>query len=489
MADYDLAIIGGGLTGTSIARDAAGRGLRVVLFEQGDLASGASSASSRLVTGDLGNLERRALASVRIAARERDLQMRLAPHLVRSARFVIPLHPEGRPPWLLWLGLSVYGRLASERPEPAANLDLTHHEAGVSLQRPFGSAFEFSDALADDSRLVVINAVDAAARGATIRTGARCVRADREAEWRIMVIDRGRREVVTARALVSAVGAWTAQLAQTVLRMSLPAPDLYRDSQVLLPRLFDHQRAYVLQHRDGRLIFATPHAGGLTLVGTAGGPFRGDLAAIAPAAADVADLCTAVNRFFREPVAPADVRHVICGVRARPHAARYRGTPRSGVIRLERNFREAPLVTTYGGDLTSYRLRAEKVLHLLAPFFVMADDWTADTSLPGGDFAADAFDEQVVLLRERCPFLQADDAHRLFAAYGTRAAALLGDAASLDDLGPHFGAGLTGREVRHLMQAEWARTAEDVLWRRSKLGLSISPEGQQALQRFMASAA
>src|ERR1700687_5221928 len=223
MADYDLAIIGGGLNGVSVARDAAGRGLRVILLEQGDLGGAASSASSRMIHGDLAVLERRAFLRVRAALAERDTWLRIAPHLVRPMRFVIPAHSDERPSWLLRTGLLLYDRLASRSRLPASmTIDVTHHPIGNALKRPFGTAFEYSDCIVDDSRLVVVTALDAAERGAVIRTGARCVRADRSGIWRLAVIDRGRRQVITSRALASAAGAWTASVAETVLRMSPP---------------------------------------------------------------------------------------------------------------------------------------------------------------------------------------------------------------------------------------------------------------------------
>src|SRR5580700_521173 len=229
MADYDLAIISGGLNGVSVARDAAGRGLRVILLEQGDLGAAASSATPRMIGGDLAELERRAFSRVRVALAERDIWMRIAPHLVRPIRFVIPAHSDERPPWLLRLGLLLYDRLAPPGGLPAsATVDVTHHPIGNALKRPFGTAFEYSDCLVDDSRLVIANAVDAAERGADIRTGARCVRADRSDVWRLVAIDRGHRRVITARALANATGAWTAATAETVLRTPPPAVGLVR---------------------------------------------------------------------------------------------------------------------------------------------------------------------------------------------------------------------------------------------------------------------
>src|SRR5882757_3066120 len=257
MADYDLAIIGGGLNGVSVAREAAGRGLRVILLEQGDLGAAASSASPRLIHGDLARLERRHFLRVHTALAERDNWLRIAPHLVRPMRFAIPAHSDERPPWQLRSWLLLYDRLASHAHLPrSATVDVTHHPIGNPLKRPFGTAFEYSDCVVDDSRLVVLIAVDAAERGADIRTGARCVRADRSDIWRLAVIDRGRRRVMTTRALANATGGWTSMVADTVLRQPQPAMAAMQMSQIVVPRLFESDNVYVFQNSDGRLVFA-----------------------------------------------------------------------------------------------------------------------------------------------------------------------------------------------------------------------------------------
>src|ERR1700688_177496 len=246
MADYDIAIIGGDLNGVSVARDAAGRGLRVILLEQGDLGAGASSASPRLIHGDLAGLERRAFFRVRSALAERDIWLGIAPHLVRPMRFAIPAHADERPAWQLRSWLLFYDRLASRSGLPAsATVDVTHHPFGDALKRPFGTAFEYSDCVVDDSRLVILNAVDAAARGAVIRTGARCTRAERGATWRLVTIDRGHRQVVTARAVANATGAWTASVTETVLRQPPQSLGLMQTSQIVVRRLFDGDNVYV----------------------------------------------------------------------------------------------------------------------------------------------------------------------------------------------------------------------------------------------------
>jgi len=482
MADFDLAIIGGGLTGTGIARDAAGRGLRVVLLEQGDLGSGASSAPVGLIAGDLEPFERRALLRVRAELAERNVLARLAPHLVRPARLVLPVHPDDGAPWRLRSELFVYDHLAPAGEFPrTATLDLTHHEAGFSLKRSFGTAFAYAGAVVDEARLVVLNAVDAAERGAQIRTGARCVRADRDEEWRISVIDRGHRRTLTARALVNATGAWVKRTADVVLRRAVPHARLVRESRIIVRRPFDHDAIYVFRHTDDRLIFVSPYAGDFAAIGMIDNDYAGDPAVASPTAGEIAYLCNAANRYFREQFAPTDVVRTICTVRARSLQSP------NGTLCLDRPFHEAPLVTVFGADAVMYRRRAEEVMAQLSPFFAMRGPWTGASPLAGGDLSAD-LDEEVDRARMRWRFLTDAHARRLVSAHGTRIARILGDASSLTDLGPVFGPDLTGAEVRYLMACEWARCEEDVLTRRSRLALAISPQGRSALGEFIKAA-
>jgi glycerol-3-phosphate dehydrogenase len=486
MADYDLAIIGGGLNGVSIARDAAGRGLRVILFEQGDLGGAASSATSRMIHGDLAVLERRAFRRVRAALAERDIWLKTAPHLVRPMRFVIPAHSDERPPWLLRLGLLLYDRLAPPGHLPAsATVDVTHHPIGNALKRPFGTAFEYSDCVVDDSRLVIANALDAAERGAVIRTGARCVRADRLDVWRLVAIDRGHRQVITARALANTAGAWTASVAETVLRMPPPKAGTAQVSQIVVRRLFDTDNVYIFQNSDRRLIFASPYESDFTLIGSVGHAFKGDPAIVSMPAGDVAYLCDAANRYFRERVEPSDVIRTVSGVNMVAGSASKRAA-RDGAMAFDARGGKAPLLTMFGGDVTTSRRRAERAVSRLTPFYPMSPRWSATTPLPGGDFAWTRFDDEVDLARERWKFLSEGQARRLVAAYGLRLAAVLGDATARADLGPAFGPELTGAEVRYLMAREWARFPEDILWRRSKLGLTMPPQDRDALAAFMA---
>jgi glycerol-3-phosphate dehydrogenase len=488
MADYDLAIIGGGLNGVSIARDAAGRGLRVILLEQSDLGAAASSATPRMIHGDLAALERRAFLRVRAALAERDIWLRTAPHLVRPMRFAIPAHSDERPSWLLRSGLLLYDALASRRQLPAsATVDITHHPIGDALKRPFGTAFEYSDCVVDDSRLVIANAVDAAERGAAIRTGARCVRADRLDIWLLVAIDRGYRRVITARALANASGAWTASVAETVLRVPPPNVGASQMSQIVVRRLFDTDNVYVFQNIDRRLIFASPYERDFTLVGTLGHAFKGDPAAVSMGATDVAYLCDAANRYFRGRVEPLDVVKTVSGVNMVMDPSSKRAA-RDGSMTFDARAGKAPLLTIFGGDVTTARLRAERAVSRLTQFYPMSPRWTADAPLPGGDFAWQQFDARVDLARERWRFLTEPQAKRLVSAYGSRLEAVLGEAKDRADLGPCFGPDLTGAEVRYLMAKEWARFPDDVLWRRSKLGLTMPLGDRDALAAFMATA-
>jgi len=484
MSDYDLAIIGGGLNGTCIARDAAGRGLRVILLEQGDLGHAASSATPRLIHGDLAELERRHVWRVRTALKERATWMRIAPHLVRPQRFVIPVLADARPPWLLRAGLLLYDRLAARpRLSGSSAIDLTHHPVGVPLKRPFGTAFDYSDCVVDDARLVVLNAVDAAERGADIRTGSRCIRADRETFWRLAVIDRGQRRVITARALVNATGAWAGSVAETILRMAPPPARIVKLSQIIVRRLFDDDQVYILQNDDQRLIFASRYERDYTLIGSVPGKFTGDPAIVSVSGDEVAYLCRAANRYFRQQIEPSDVIQAVAGANSVQHPPgpfAYRGA-----VTLDHQPNQAPLLTVLGGDLTTARLRAERTVAKLTPYYPLGPRWTADVPLPGGDFTLGGFADQVDSACRRWPFLSEGEAERLVARYGTRIGDVLRHARTRSDLGASFGE-LTGAEVCYLMDKEWARFPDDVLWRRTKLGLSLPAADREALASFMA---
>jgi len=487
VADYDIAVMGGGLNGVSLARDAAGRGLRVIVLEKGDLGAGASATSSPLIQGDLRALARGRFGCVRRALDERDVWQRLAPHLVHQVRVVVPMDGEVRPPWAWRFGLGIQDHLAARAgPWPGSEtIDLTHHALGDPLKRPFGLAVGYWAGLADSARLTVLTALDAADRGATIVTGARCVRADRSDIWRIVAISRGQRQVVSARALVNATGGWLASVAETVLRLRPPPVKLVQSSQIVVHRLFDHASVYLLQNPDRQLLQVVPLTGDVTLVGAVQREFAGDPAHAAVSAPDASYLTRAVSRYFREQIEPSDIIRSVCGIHVVTAGLDKTGAPDEGQVLLERRYGEAPLLTTFGGETTTARRQAEAGMAKLAPFFSMPGPWTARAPLPGGNLAGMEVDGLVHGVEERYPFLTPGLSRRLVNAYGTLAEKILDGVRGPDDLGPDFGEGLSGREVTYLMTREWARFADDVLWRRSSLGFTMSGPHREALAQFM----
>jgi glycerol-3-phosphate dehydrogenase len=489
MAEFDLAVVGGGVNGTAIARDAAGRGLRVLLVEQNDLASGTSSASSKLIHGGLRYLRHGAFRLVHEALAEREVLLRMGPHIVRPLRFMLPPAGGFAEAAVLRAGLFIYDRLAGRRILPATRtIDLTHHPVGQPLKRNFRYGFEYSDCSVDDARFVVLMALDARDRGADIRTRTRLVRADRHDEWELVLSNRGRRQTASARVLVNAAGPWIGQVAETILRVPLTdGVRLIKGSHIVVRRNFDHDRAYTLQGEDGRVVFALPFAQGFTLIGTTDENFIGDVNAPAPGVDEIVYLCNAVNRYFRITIAPDEVVWAFSGIRSLHDdgSKKPEDVTRDYTLTLDERFREAPLLTVYGGKITTARRLAETALARLAHFFQLRPAWTAQSSLPGGDFAPDEFDQQLIRARNRWGFLGEAEAHRLIAAYGTDIERVLGDAGTADALGARFAGGITAAEVRYLMQREWAQAPEDVLWRRSKAGLTATAADVEALAQFM----
>ncbi len=486
MADFDIAVIGGGLNGVSIARDAAGRGLRVILIEQDDIGGGATAASPGLIHGNFPDLERGAFLRVRAALAERDIMLRTAPHLVSPTRFVLPMHEEGRPPSALRASLFVYDRMAKgEAHARTGELDLTHHPMGVPLKRAVGVAFDYSDCLVDDTRLASLIAADAAERGAVIHTGARCVRADRTEDWKIAVINRGQRETIVARALVNATGAWVRGFAEGALRLPPLDVTFERASAIVVRRLFEHDKSYAFQNSDRQLIYAIPYERDFTLIGTVAQACTGDPASVSATSSDVTYLCQAVNRYFREPIGPPDVVRAVAGLNVVAAGDTGKRLRRDGYMKFERKTGEAPLLTIVGGATTTARRRAELAMVRLGTFFMPAPPWTSYTALPGGDFPWSEKENRIGAARQRWPFLSEGHAQRMFTAYGTRIENILGDAKSMENLGPRFGSDLTGAEVRYLVTHEFARFADDILWRRSKLGLTLAKSDRDALALFM----
>jgi glycerol-3-phosphate dehydrogenase len=486
---FDLAVIGGGINGTGIARDAAGRGLSVVLLEQGDLAEGTSSASTKLIHGGLRYLEYYDFRLVHEALTEREVLLHAAPHIIRPLRFVLPHHAGLRPRWLIRVGLFLYDHLGGRKILPATRtLDLRRDPAGAALQSRFTRGFEYSDCAVDDARLVVLNARDATARGADVRTRTRCLGARRVDDLWHLTLDHG--DAVAARALVNAGGPYVAQVLGAVIGQAAPQRvRLVKGSHIVVPSLFSHDRAYIFQNADGRVCFAVPYQGDFTLIGTTDEDFHGDPSEVGSTPAEEAYLCAAVSEYFRQRVDASAIVWRYAGVRPLldDGASKAQEATRDYVLALDAHDGAAPLLSVFGGKITTYRKLAEAALSRLAPCFPgMRGPWTAGAALPGGDFAWDALGRVQADLQHCYPFLPEATAARMVRAYGTLAADMLGDARNVGDLGRCFGADLSEREVAWLMRAEWARSAEDVLWRRSKLGLRVSAGDMAALSEWLA---
>jgi glycerol-3-phosphate dehydrogenase len=491
MADFDLAIIGGGINGTGLARDAAGRGIRVLLLEMNDLGSGTSSASSKLIHGGLRYLEHGAFRLVREALNEREILLRMAPHVVRPMHFMLPPLPGLRSPLMLRLGLILYDLLGARKLLPASRtVDLTHHVVGQALKRTFHYGFEYSDCRVDDSRLVVLNALDAAEHGAVVRTRTRCTRAERRHDWELVLNARGRRDVKTARVLVNAAGPWIGEVAETVIRQPLRKPvRLIKGSHIVVHRRFEHDYGYLLEAPDRRVVFALPFGEDFTLIGTTDENFIGDLNSPAPDPGEITYLCDAVNHYFRDKVTPDELVWSFSGVRALydDGADKPEDVTRDYELVLDERDDAAPLLTIYGGKITTHRKLAEAAMVQIGRYFEALPPWTADSRLPGGEFPPDGFDAEVAEVVQRWPFLSEPHARRLVRAYGRRVERILKDAQNMGDLGRCYVGDLTAAEVRYLVENEWAQNADDVLWRRSKFGLKITSEERAALDHFVAS--
>ncbi|KAA5609144.1 glycerol-3-phosphate dehydrogenase [Rhodovastum atsumiense] len=493
---YDLAIIGGGINGTGIARDAAGRGLSVLLCEQNDLGSGTSSASTKLIHGGLRYLEYFEFRLVRESLLEREVILRAAPHIVWPLRFVLPHHRGLRPAPVLRLGLFLYDHLGGRKLLPPTRmLDLRRDVAGAALRPEYRRAFEYSDCWVEDARLVVLNAMDARARGAVICPRTRCLAAcPEDGHWRVTLQDQGDGAIrtVAARALVNAAGPWVGQVIAGVFQAGIPAQvRLVKGSHIVVPRLFAHDRAYIFQNADRRIVFAIPYEQDFTLIGTTDADYTGDPAGVSASAAERSYLCRAVSDYLRQLVAPESIVWSYAGVRPLydDGARSAQAATRDYVLKLEG---DPPRLDIFGGKITTYRRLAEHALQRLRHAFPrMGAPWTADEPLPGGDMPVDGFAAAVLALQERYPFLPGTLARRLVRAYGTRAGAVLGDARALADLGPAFGSAaldspLTAAEIDYLRREEFAVTAEDILWRRSKLGLRFTPHDRALLEDHLA---
>ncbi|MHB1303603.1 MAG: glycerol-3-phosphate dehydrogenase [Acidiphilium sp.] len=483
---FDLLIVGGGINGAGIARDAAGRGLSVLLVEQDDLAAHTSSASTKLIHGGLRYLEYYEFRLVREALMERERLLGIAPHIIWPLEFVLPHSTEQRPAWMIRAGLFLYDHLASRRRLPASHaVSFPPHPAARALKPEYRRGFTYADCWVEDSRLVVLNALDAAEHGADVRTRTKLLSARREnALWQAELEDRitGRREIVTARALVNAAGPWVGEVLGARLgRDTQKTVRMVKGSHLIVRRQYEGEYAFILQNPDKRIVFAIPYERDFTLIGTTDIPYDGDPSAVAITPDETAYLCESVSRYFRAPVTPEDVVRSYSGVRPLydDHAANASAVTRDYVLDIEGGDGTPPVLSVFGGKITTYRRLAEHALEKLLPAMgrPVGTPWTANAALPGGDMAD--FETFLRDLGANRPDLPAPLLRRLARAYGTRATRILGDAATMADLGTDLGGGLTEAELAYLAAHEWAREAEDVLWRRSKLALHV-PDGTAA---------
>lgn len=509
---FDLFVIGGGINGCGIARDAAGRGLSVALAEMNDLASATSSASTKLFHGGLRYLEFFEIRLVRKALQEREVLLQAMPHISWPMRFVLPIHKDmrfdtetpvsrvlgivmpwmkgRRPAWLIRLGLFLYDNMGGRKILPGTSvIDLRSDVVGGPLRDKFTKAFEYSDCWIEDSRLVVLNARDAADRGARILTRSKVISADRVGDvWQVKVEDR-QGAVVTyqARVLVNAGGPWVENIARNTAKInSSEGVRLVRGSHIVVKKLFDHEKCYFFQGEDGRIIFAIPYETDFTLIGTT--EARHDDVDKSPTCTEAeADyLREFASTYFKAPIAAEDIVWTYSGVRPLydDGAVSATAATRDYVLTVDKN--GPPILNVFGGKITTYRRLAESSMEKIAPYFsTLSGAWTAGVALPGGDFPVDGAAALVAGLRHNYSFLDDFWARRLVKAYGTEARDILGDAKSIEDLGQDFGGTLTTSEVKWLMTREYAQTAEDVVWRRSKLGLRMSADEIATLDTWM----
>lgn len=487
---FDIAIIGGGINGSGIARDAAGRGWGVYLCEAKDLASGTSSASTKLVHGGLRYLEYYKFRLVREALMEREVLWGIAPHIVWPLRFVLPHHKGLRPAWLLRLGLFLYDHIGGRKRLPPTR---TRHLRGMPQGRPlkpsYNLAFEYSDCWVEDSRMVVLNARDAAQRGAVIQTRTRCISAERiGAIWHVTTQQDGHPPAtIQARALVNAAGPWVGDVLQHVVRANSPARvRMVKGSHIVVRRLYPEDHCYIFQNSDNRIFFVIPYEQEFSLIGTTDLDYEGDPASVSASAEEIDYLCHGTSEYFQIPITPDQVVWTYSGVRPLydDGVSEAQAATRDYVLELDaptdQPDGQGARLSIFGGKITTYRRLAEAALDKLSPHLPLPPGlpkgWTGCHALPGGNFAVDGFETMLTGLSGQYPFMPVASLRRLLRAYGTCILALLGNATSAADLGRVFGADLTEAEVRYLISHEWACTAADVVWRRSKLGLHLTPE-------------
>ncbi|MEO9600946.1 glycerol-3-phosphate dehydrogenase [Parasphingorhabdus sp.] len=488
---YDLAIIGGGINGVGIARDAAGRGLKVLLVERDDLASHTSSASTKLVHGGLRYLEHYEFNLVRKALKEREVLLRAAPHIIWPMRFVLPVDEGMRPAWFLRLGLFLYDHLGGRDILPGTkSLNLHKDRRGGPLQKRLKKGFAYSDCWVEDARLVSLTARDAAERGADIRTRAECTGLERSSDcWNLKIEQNGEQTIETAKVLVNAAGPWVDPVTAMYDRSNTAAKlRLVKGSHIVVKRKYEGDDSYIFQNRDGRIIFAIPYEGDYTLIGTTDQPWSYSEGPAKISDTETDYLCDAASEYFESPVTRADIMWTYSGVRPLfdDHSRTAATVTRDFVFDYD-DENGAPVLSIFGGKITTYRVLALQAIRTLSDALnVDGDDWTKEAHLPGGDFPPDGFDELVEEYANRWDYIDKGVLYRLVRAYGTDTAYMLKDVKTVTDLGQEFGSGLYEIELNWLIDHEFACTAKDVLWRRSKLGLHMTEAEQQAVTQWFA---
>lgn len=491
ITEVDLVVIGGGINGAGIARDAAGRGLSVILCEKGDLAEGTSSRSGKLVHGGLRYLEYYEFRLVREALIEREVLLNSASHIIWPMRFVLPHSPDDRPAWLVRLGLFLYDHLGGRKRLPGTRqLDLHRAPEGAPILDQYTKGFEYSDCWVDDARLVVLNAVDAAERGATVLTRTACTSARREnGGWRVDLRDMrdGSVRTVRAKVVVNAAGPWVNDIVNRVAGSnSRRNVRLVKGSHIIVPKFWEGQQAYLVQNHDKRVIFINPYEGDKALIGTTDIPYEGKPEDVTADEAEIAYLMAAVNRYFKEKLRRSDVIESFSGVR--PLFDDGQGNPsavtRDYVFDLDETG-GAPLLNVFGGKITTFRKLSEHALQKIAGFFPqMKGDWTRGATLPGGEIPDADYVRFAEEMRVRYPWMPRALLSHYGRLYGARLTRIVGDATALEGLGRHFGGNLYEAEVRYLVEHEWAETAEDVFWRRTKEGLRMTAAEKAAFSAW-----
>ncbi len=490
--EYDLLVIGGGINGVGVARDAAGRGVRVALCERGDLGGATSTASSKLIHGGLRYLEQRQWRLVRESLAEREVLMRLAPHLVRPLRFVLPHAPGMQPKWMIRAGLWLYDHLGGGGTLPRSHaVDLRRPPFDDDLDPRFLSGFCYSDCRVDDARLVVLNALSAQTLGATILPRTACVGLTAtENGWRADLEPAdGQRGFVSAKAVVNAAGPWVERVRRDIAGLNVRTQvRLVKGSHIVVPRRIAGDHAYILQNNDRRIVFLLPFERSFTLIGTTEVALAQPPAAMDVSVEEVRYLCDAANRYLRKPIHAGDVVWRYAGVRALHDDGKANPTDvtRDYVLQLDYAGSGAPLLSVFGGKITTYRRLAEHALERLSTVLrIPGRPWTATAPLPGASTGRFDYVEFLKSMLTRYASLPTGLVEGIVRRHGSTAIDLIGDAQSINDLGTHFGAGLTEREVDHFMNREWARTGEDVLWRRSKIGLHLNDAERAAVVDYV----